>query len=95
MVEKPGKTFRRVQRQREKEYVPPYDPTVPYERKFKKTTMPWSLTVLSEGRWDVLVFYLLMWIGFFIAIGVALYFFACWFIDVIQPFLLQGVISTW
>jgi len=95
MVEKPGKTFKRVQKQREREYQPPFDPTTPYKRKYKKTMMSWHLMALSEGRWDVLVVYLLMWIALVLIVGAAVYFCALWFIDAIQPFLIQGVIQAW
>jgi len=56
MQEKPKKVFRRVQRQRDKEFIPMHDPSIPYKRTFDKTRMSWPLALIMKGRTDILVF---------------------------------------
>lgn len=55
MAETPGKMFRRVRKQRDMEYVPPNEPTTSYKRQFVKTRMHWTLVLILQKRWDVLV----------------------------------------
>ncbi len=45
-MEKPSKTFKRVRKQREDEFIPPYDPRSPYKRNFEKTHMSWPTALL-------------------------------------------------
>jgi len=96
MPEKPGKTFKRVQKLRDEEYVPPHDPAQPFTRQYQKSKMPWQLETIRQGRWDVLVVYILAWAA---VIGIILFVFyhvIMFFLDMwgttIGPVLFPGVI---
>lgn len=47
--------IKRVQKQRDKEYVPPFEPNRPYKRTFKKTRMSWPLRLLYDKKYDVFI----------------------------------------
>ena len=63
MVERPGKTFKRVQKMREEEFTPPGEPTKSYKRVYKKTKMSWPLALIYFKRGDVLVAVALLYIA--------------------------------
>lgn len=94
MGEKPGKTFKRVRKQREEEFTPPHDPNRPFNRQYQKTRMPWQLDILSKGRWDVIIVYLLFWVALFIAVAAGIYLLIIWCARVVAPILFPGVIPV-
>jgi hypothetical protein len=93
-MEKPGKTFKRVKKQREEEFTPPHDPSQPFNRQYQKTRMPWQLEVIRKGRWDVLLVYALFWIGAFVVCAIGIYFVIMWCAKVVMPILFPGVIPV-
>ena len=69
-----NKIMKRVIKQRDREFVPPYDPTTTYKRTFDRTKMSWPLALLWKGRYDILVFVSIVIILLMIALGLFVYY---------------------
>ena len=78
MVERPSKTFRRVRKLREEEFIPSGEPGKSYKRMFKKTRMSWPLALIYFKRGDVLAVILLFYAGIIIALCIVGYFALQW-----------------
>lgn len=73
-MSKASKAFKRVSRQRNKEYVPPVNPETSYKRQFHKTEMGTFWTLIYNKRYDALLMLILTYalIAVALAAGVLL-----------------------
>ncbi|MEA1909508.1 MAG: hypothetical protein U9M89_00565 [Patescibacteria group bacterium] len=90
-MEKPSKTFDRVRKQRNEEFIPPHDPMHPYKRVFEKTSMHWWWALIYKGGNAACLAILIL--VFFIILGVVgiwiIYELLMWFVKV-----LPAVVAT-
>ena len=85
-IEKPSKTFKRIKKQRQEEFLPPVDPTQPYKRNFEKTRMSWPVALLYSRDKNAthLLIFLILFLGIIIIIvGYLGWLFLKWFLDVL------------
>jgi len=81
MKEKPNKILKRISKEREREWTPSTDPERPYKRVTIRTRLWWPTALAYEGRWDVLLVMIIIYVLAGAAIIAGLYFVIKFLID--------------
>ena len=80
-LERPSKTFKRVRKQREFEFIPPHNPNVSHVRHYRKARMSWMLDLIYRGRVDVLMALALLIGLLLVALGFVIYIAVNWLLN--------------
>lgn len=83
MVEKPSKTFKRVIKQREKDFYPPFKPDKPFKRQYRKIKLSWPMSLIYNKRTDVLIVVLLVLGVLLVVAFFILYHIVFWIFDLL------------
>ena len=86
MVEKPSKIIKRLEKRRDKEFLPPHDPERPYKRRFQRTHMSWPVALLysRDKNAKYLLIFLFIILAFIIIGGM-------WLLYYLFLFILQAI----
>jgi len=78
MSDKPAKIIKKIHKEREREFVPPGDPTQKYQRQYRKVRMHWLWNLWYTKRKDVILLVALITTVVCIVGGYALYLLLSW-----------------
>lgn len=68
MDEKPHKAIKQINKQRQREYLPPVEPDRSYKRQFTKTKMSWPMYLLLKKQYAVLLVVIAAIAALFVAV---------------------------
>jgi hypothetical protein len=72
--DRPERIIKNINKQREREYIPPVDPDMSYRRQFSRTKMSWPMYLLLKKQYSVLAVVIALILILFVGLAVLIWY---------------------